>query len=87
MAADRALAQSLAAVPLAYTGRLNQDIWIAGNSRAIKSINAKQISNSTDSTAINLGVNVFALLYSMRSYEILWPIIECLSDWCSKSAI
>jgi len=54
---DQATKTSQARLPKAYTGRMNCDVVILGNSRAIKSFDLPQLEQKLSVTVANLGVN------------------------------
>ncbi len=54
---DRAIEQSRARVPLAYTGRMPTDLLIVGNSRAKQCFDNELISQHVNARVSNLGVN------------------------------
>ncbi len=54
---DQGTRKSNARLPRAYTGRIDGDVWIIGNSRAIKSFDLPQIERRLQVRVENLGVN------------------------------
>lgn len=56
-AAATAVANSPAPLAKAYAGGLDQEVWIAGNSRAIHSFDADLLAKATGKRVVNLGVN------------------------------
>ena len=65
--ADRVLMSSQSRLSKAYSANLDYEIWIAGNSRAKKSIDSRLMSSESNRPTINLGINGIrpAMLHAM----------------------